>query len=138
MITIKPTNFEAIVALVGGGVTQDADGIIHYHDGQTPPSESEIKTKLSEMEAAYNADSIDFSIYDHIVVFHAGIGQDFSLPFLDPTPEDIPSTFVDIEMLDKYLGGSLQISNAIINQGIILPETQNQLFFERFRRVLIM
>ena len=57
MITIKPTNFEAIVALVGGGVTQDADGIIHYDDGQTPPSESAIKTKLSELEAAYNADA---------------------------------------------------------------------------------
>ena len=47
---------------------------------------------------AYEIDQIDFSTYDLVVVFHAGIGQDFSLPFLDPTPEDIPSTYVDNKM----------------------------------------
>ena len=31
---------------------------------------------------AYEEDQIDFSSYDLVVVFHAGIGQDFSLPFL--------------------------------------------------------
>ena len=78
------------------------------------------------VQIAFDTDSINFSLYDHIVIFHAGIGQDFSLPFLDPTPEDIPSTFVDQEMLDQYVGGSIQFSNMKINQGIILPEPQNR------------
>ena len=41
------------------------------------------------LEIAYEQDSIDFIDFDLIVVFHAGIGQDFALPFLDPTPEQI-------------------------------------------------
>ena len=111
----------------------------YYHPFNEDDIHDERITKLfrDAVETAYATDSIDFSIYDHIVVFHAGIGQDFSLPFLDPTPEDIPSTFVDIEMLDKYLGGALQISNAIINQGIILPETQNHLFFEESENIFL-
>ena len=52
------------------------------------------------IETAYITDAIDYSNYDLIIVFHAGIGQDFSLPFLDPTPEDIPSTFVDLDMIN--------------------------------------
>ena len=48
------TNFEAVIALVGGGVSENANGI-HYHDGQTPPSESAINAKLAELQAAYNA-----------------------------------------------------------------------------------
>ena len=46
------------------------------------------------LRVAYAIDEIDFSNYDLVLVFHAGIGQDFSLPFLDPTPEDIPSTLL--------------------------------------------
>ena len=33
--------FDAILSLVGGSLSQNADGI-HYHDGQTPPTEAEI------------------------------------------------------------------------------------------------
>ena len=55
-------------------------------------------------------------------MFHAGIGQDFSLPYLDPTPEDIPSTYVDRDMLgEPFLG---------VEHGIILPETEIHLLFE--------
>ena len=89
------------------------------------------------VQIAYNIDSINFSLYDHIVIFHAGIGQDFSLPFLDPTPEDIPSTFVDQDMLDMYVGGSIELPNAQINQGIVLPETQNHLFFEESENIFL-
>ena len=80
------------------------------------------------IEKSYEEDSIKFSDYDLIVIFHAGIGQDFSLPFLDPTPEDIPSTFIDSEMIREYLGyPNVTVGNHIINKGIILPETQNHL-----------
>jgi len=83
--------------------------------------------KLIELfkDALTTADSVDnipFSNYDLIVVFHSGIGQDFSLPFLDPTPEDIPSTYVDREMLGEPIFN--------VEHGIILPETQNHLLFD--------
>ena len=62
------------------------------------------------------------------VVFHAGLGQDFSVPFLDPTTNDLKSAYIDEEMLDL---GSLSIINNIgINRGIILPETQNFIFYD--------
>ena len=48
------TNFDAVIALVGGAVSENANGI-HYHDGQTPPSESAIQAKLAELKAEYNA-----------------------------------------------------------------------------------
>ena len=43
------SKFDAVHALVGGQITQIADGSFVYHDGQTPPTEEEIQTKLSEM-----------------------------------------------------------------------------------------
>jgi hypothetical protein len=52
---MKPEKFDAIVALVGGAVSQIADGTINYLDGQTPPSESVIDTKLDELVAEYDA-----------------------------------------------------------------------------------
>ena len=73
----------------------------YYH----PYNQSEIHdqrvTELfrDALETAYNDDQIDFSNFDHVVIFHAGIGQAFSLPFLDPTQEDIHSTFIDGDML---------------------------------------
>ena len=80
---------------------------------------------------AYDLDQIEYSFYDLIIVFHAGIGQDFSLPFLDPTPEDIPSTYVDSDMILEHLGTStLSVGNHEIEHGIILPETQNHLLYD--------
>jgi len=80
------------------------------------------------LELAHSIDGIDYSDYDLIIVFHAGIGQDFSLPFLDPTPEDIPSTFVDPKMIKNSTGENvIIIGSAMIDKGIILPETQNHL-----------
>ena len=77
------------------------------------------------------AGQINYSNYDLIVIFHAGIGQDFSLPFLDPTPEDIPSTFVDNQMIQDHLNApSILIDGYNIENGIILPETQNHLLYD--------
>ena len=47
--------FDAILSLVGGGLSQSADGVIHYHDGQTPPSESEIDAELKRLQDDYDA-----------------------------------------------------------------------------------
>ena len=80
---------------------------------------------------AYAMDQINFSSYDLVVVFHAGIGQDFSLPFLDPTPEDIPSTYVDQAMIQDHLGvSSIPFNGSEIEHGILLPESQNHLLFD--------
>ena len=65
------------------------------------------------------------------MLFSSGIGQDFSLPFLDPTPEDIPSTYIDNNMIGSYLGTEALIINGNeIHKGIILPETQNHLHYD--------
>jgi len=72
-------------------------------------------------DALTAAESVSFDQYDIVVVFHAGIGQDFSLPTLDPTPNDIPSTYIDRDMLGTSLFG--------VEHGIILPETQNHLLY---------
>ena len=80
---------------------------------------------------AYEIDQVDFSSFDLVVVFHAGIGQDFSLPFLDPTPEDIASTYIDNGMIYSNLGlSSISIGEHEITHGIILPESQNHLLFD--------
>ena len=80
---------------------------------------------------SYDDDQIEFSNYDLVIAFHAGIGQDFSLPFLDPTPEDIPSTFIDEDMILEHLGASfIAVGNHNLKKGILLPETQNHLLFD--------
>jgi hypothetical protein len=48
-MSIKPDKSNAVISLVGGGISQTADGTINYHDGQTAPSESEINAKLVEL-----------------------------------------------------------------------------------------
>ena len=83
------------------------------------------------LESAYESDQIEFSNYDLVVVFHAGIGQDFALPFLDPTPEDIPSTYIDQKMIQDNLNiSNIVIGNSNISRGILLPETQNHLLYD--------
>lgn len=46
---------DAVKKLVSGGLTQIADGSIVYHDGQTPPTEEAIQTKLAELQADYDS-----------------------------------------------------------------------------------
>ena len=71
---------------------------------------------------------IEFDENSLIVVFHAGIGQDFVSPFLDPTPYDLPSAFLDNEMLSTV---EIPIINGVeVNRGILLPETQNHIYFD--------
>ena len=52
----KPNRIDAIIALVGPEVSGYGDGSeVHYHAGQTPPSDSAIDAKLAELEAEYDA-----------------------------------------------------------------------------------
>lgn len=63
-----------------------------------------------------------------VVVFHAGIGQDFAIPFLDPTPYDLKSAFVDNDIMATTPWP--QINGQTLYRGIILPETQNHLYYD--------
>ena len=44
--------FEAVLSLVGGQISESVEGVFTYHDGQTPPSESEIVAELKKLKAA--------------------------------------------------------------------------------------
>ena len=50
---IKPHKIEAVYELVGGGLSDEGDGNIVYHEGQTPPSNTDIDAKLAEMVKAW-------------------------------------------------------------------------------------
>ena len=58
------------------------------------------------------------------VIFHAGVGQDISFPYIDPTNYDIPSAYIDSDMLSE----SWDYYNTI-KHGIVMPETLNHIFY---------
>ncbi len=100
-----------------------------------------VDQRLAELfrDALQLADAdpaVDFSRYDAVAVFHAGVGRDFGFDF-DPTPKDIPSVFLDEETLGRGLGQSTDFSGipvddgqVLVREGIILPESQSQEGFE--------
>ena len=49
------SKFDAIHSLVGGGITQVADGSIVYHDDQSPPSDEEVNAEVVRLQAEYDA-----------------------------------------------------------------------------------
>ena len=53
---IKPSKYAAIAELVGGQISGDSHAIeINYHDGQTPPTDEEVDTKLASMLTEWDA-----------------------------------------------------------------------------------
>jgi len=86
-----------------------------------------LKLAKYDIESYLNDNNID--VNDVLfVVFHAGLGQDFSVPFLDPTSNDLKSAYIDEEMLN--LDSLSIINNVGVNRGILLPETQNFIFYD--------
>lgn len=76
---------------------------------------------------------IDFSKYDLVIVFHAGVGRDVNLG-IDETPQDIPSLYLTPHFIDSHLpefSGGIPVNNGTVHvqQGIVLPETENQAGF---------
>ena len=49
MINLKPTKFNAIYELVGGGISGADDGTLMEYRGKTPPTKSEIDAKYNSM-----------------------------------------------------------------------------------------
>ena len=80
-------NFKAIHALVGGAITQKADGEIVYHDGQTPPTEEAIKAKLAELQADYDSKQYQ---RDRAVAY-------------DPIPEQLDQIYHDMDGWKKRI-----------------------------------
>ena len=66
---------------------------------------------------------VDFTQYDAVLIFHAGVGKDFNLGF-DATPFDIPSAYINPADLQHYAGGSAIPPG--VTRGLILPEAENQ------------
>ncbi|MFO7842024.1 MAG: T9SS type A sorting domain-containing protein [Fidelibacterota bacterium] len=65
---------------------------------------------------------------DGVIIYHAGVGQDFNID-LDDSPFDIPSFYFDENYLSEYLSAdkfNRLVSNGC-SKGIVLPESQNQL-----------
>ena len=101
-----------------------------YNPNTTP---DEINAGLARLlrDAVLKADAdpdLDFSHYDGVIVFHAGVGKDVDVGF-DETPQDIPSLFITPSFLQRYLGEpgiSVEGGLVVIDQGIILPETESQ------------
>ncbi len=98
-------------------------------------TDEEINRAISQLfvdaiELADNEDqTLDFSGYDLVVIFHAGVGKDIDTGF-DETPQDIPSLFITHDFLKKSFGNDFQgvpvNDGGPITQGILLPETENQ------------
>ncbi len=71
--------------------------------------------------------TIDFSAYDYVVVFHAGVGQDFSRE--DNTPNDLSSRFVSLDLLRKKYGSTFEgvpVTGGVVAGGVVVPETESQ------------
>ena len=56
---MKPTEFDAVVSLAGGGVSSGLtdDGVFEYryHNGQEAPTQAEIDAELKRMQDEYEA-----------------------------------------------------------------------------------
>jgi len=82
--------------------------------------------------AADKDPALDFSAYDLVVIFHAGVGRDINVGF-DETPQDIPSLYISEEFLELNAPDTLQnivLDGVPVNKAIVLPETENQAGFE--------
>ncbi len=104
-----------------------------------------VDLRLAELfsETVQLADSVvDFRDFDVVVILHAGVGQDFDL-FLDPTPYDIPSAYLNRNDLmhfnspgdAQYAGIPVEGGSHHITSGIILPESQNHLLYSNWKDV---
>ncbi|MEE9162697.1 MAG: hypothetical protein V3U35_06965 [Candidatus Neomarinimicrobiota bacterium] len=92
-----------------------------------------VKLYAESLQAAQEAKANVWD-YDVVVVFHAGLGQDFNYPTLDPTPLDIPSANIDLTMIEAALetrGIPLPPATALFEApGILLPEGQNHIYYD--------
>ncbi|MBN1155119.1 T9SS type A sorting domain-containing protein [candidate division KSB1 bacterium] len=103
-------------------------------------TEEELDQRLGEFfrdsfMAAAEDDRIDFSKYDAFIIFHAGVGADFTFD-LESTPNDLPSVFLNLNDLRSTIGNDdpsfagIKVGDSVITEGLILPETQCQMGYD--------
>ncbi|MBD3287711.1 hypothetical protein GF337_02805, partial [candidate division KSB1 bacterium] len=109
-----------------------------YYNPDT--TEDVLDQRLAELlrdalVAADTDDDIDFSKYDAYIVFHPGVGAEYAFD-LDTTPHDIPSVFLNYQDLMRTIGKEdadfegIEVKKKAVREGIILPETQNQMGYD--------
>ncbi|MCK5033248.1 MAG: T9SS type A sorting domain-containing protein [Calditrichia bacterium] len=110
---------------------------MNYYNPNTTDDENDRRLAQLLIDAVQLADmdaDIDFSQYDVVTIFHAGVGKDIDVGF-DETPQDIPSLYLSLEFFKKALGDtfsgiSVDNGNVLIENGIILPETESQVDYQ--------
>ncbi len=113
--------------------------LMEYYNPNT--TDDELNQRLGELvrDAVERADAdplIDFSLYNAVIIFHAGVGADFAFNSeeFDPTPFDIPSAFLNLNDLrssvgndqNGYLGIQVDGGAVHVTNAIILPETESK------------
>ncbi|NOZ62043.1 MAG: T9SS type A sorting domain-containing protein [Calditrichaeota bacterium] len=101
--------------------------------GEEPLDQGLAELFRDAIQTADENSDIDFSQFDVYIIFHAGVGSEFSQDF-DTTPSDIPSVFLNVNDLKKTIGKDepnfegIRVNNDqnIVSEGIILPETESQ------------
>ncbi|MCP4724976.1 MAG: hypothetical protein GY863_08075, partial [bacterium] len=114
-----------------------------YYNPNT--TEGELDQRLAELiqhavQLADNDPVVNFSEYDAVIIFHAGVGSEFALEetALDPTPNDIPSVFLNLEDLRNtigngdtgYQGISVDGGAGFVSNAVLVPETESKRDFE--------
>lgn len=93
----------------------------HYNYNSDTALLNDRLVELFAESANLAAADVNFTQYDAILLFHAGVGKDFNVGN-DATPFDIPSAYVSSSDLATY-SGSVPPG---VTRGLILPESQNQ------------
>lgn len=139
MVTIDTVNSKIYPESKNGSYQLDRE-MAYYHPFL---EEDSVDIRLNELilDAVEIADEdIDYSDYDLVVVFHAGLGQIYNID-LDPTPKDIKSAYMGTEDFRKFLGPDYQSGISVDNgetfvtDAIILPETQNYILYDNWDEV---
>ncbi len=109
----------------------------YYAKGDTLLAEfftEALDSAKSDIETYFGSEFSPNDVNDVVfVVFHAGLSQDFSYPYLDPTIYDLKSAYIDSAMMKKAIIKGVtptEIASVPIYTGIILPETYNIIYYD--------
>lgn len=119
--TVKPDGPDDAITL---------DTFMGYYGILGTPDQRDIRLAEFFHDGITKADaggSIDFSLFDHVIIFHAGVGQDFSNE--DNTPNDLSSRFVSLGLLRQRYGqeyAGVPVTGGLVDGGVVVPETESQ------------
>ncbi|MBI9072554.1 MAG: T9SS type A sorting domain-containing protein [Melioribacteraceae bacterium] len=90
----------------------------------------EFSKEVWELADAENSD-VNFNDYDLFVIFHAGVGNDISVPGSIGGERDLPSVYLGEKSLkniygQSFEGFSVDNGNFMITNTLLLPETESR------------